>query len=748
MRLKSGYLLALTLITSTLLSASGQTPSSSERQTNRQPGQQGDQKIRISSAEVVLDVVVKDKKGRPVTDLTGEDFEVFEDGIKQPIESFKLITRGAGGMTADAADEDPGKNTKTAAPATPNRIDKRSDPEVGVSVVALVFDRLSPDARKRAIDSAMSYADDKAGLSSFVGVFAINLNLYTLQNYTTDAGLVKKAIERAASLASSSFDASATRSGMAENQAIRQAVMGAAAAPAAGAGPGGGAAAAAAGAAAALASIDQQFEVMQERSRETFEVLQRDQQGYATTNGLMALVSAMQRLPGRKAVVFFSEGMALPPNVQQHFRSVINSANRSNVAVYTVDAAGLRAESPLLEARNQINARSRQRMDTLDQALRSPDALTKGLERNEDFLNYNPQNGLVWLAAETGGTFIGDTNNIGPKLKQIDEELNTFYLLTYSPVNQNHDGTFRNISVKVKRGGVDLQSRKGYYAVPPTGNSPLFYYEAQPLAVLNKTPQPKDFSILVASLNFPDSDRPGRTAVEIEASTRDFGFATDNEKKIYTTDFSFVVLIKDQSKQVVDKLSHHYVLLGPLNSIDTAKKGKILFYRETDLPPGKYSVEAVAYDALNHKASTNKSSVEILAADNRKLRLSSVMIIKRIGQVKEKMESPFLVGKELLVYPNLGEPVSKSAKQMGFYFNVYPATGSKDALKLTLEVVHGGKSIANVPLKLTAPDESGRIQYASALPLDSLTPGNYELKISVSDSKGTVSRSAPFILEP
>jgi VWFA-related protein len=748
MKFRSGYPLALTLIISPMLSISGQTPARSGQQTNQQPGQQGEQKIRISSAEVVLDVVAKDKKGRPVTDLTSQDFEVFEEGVKQPIESFKLITRGAAGKTVNTVDENPVDTTKTAEPAA-SRIDRRSDPEVGVSVVALVFDRLSPDARKRANDSAMSYVDDNAGLSSFVGVFAVNLNLYTLQNYTTDVGLVKKAIEKAGSLASSSFDSSTTRSGMAENQAARQAVMGAAASAASGAGAaGGGAAAAAAGAAAAIAGIDQQFEVMQERSRETFEVLQRDQQGYATTNGLMALVSAMQRLPGRKAVIFFSEGMALPPNVQQHFRSVINSANRANVSVYTVDAAGLRTESPLQEARNQINSRSRQRMDTLDEALRSPDALTKGLERNEDFLNYNPQNGLVWLATETGGAFIGDTNNIGPKLKQIDEELNTFYLMTYSPINQNYDGKFRNISVKVKRGGVELQSRKGYFAVPPTGNSPLFYYEALPLAALNKSPQPKDFSILVASLNFPESDRPGRTAIEIEASTGDFTFAPDNEKKVYTTDFSFVVLIKDPSKQVVDKLSHHYVLLGPLNSIESTKKGKILFYRETNLPPGKYSVEAVAYDALNNKASINKSSVEILAADNRQLRLSSVTIIKRIGQVKEKMDSPFLVGKELLVYPNLGEPVSKSAKQMGFYFNVYPATGSKDALKLTLEVLQGGKSLANVPLKLAAPDENGRIQYASALPLDSLAPGNYELRISVSDSKGSVSRSASFILEP
>jgi hypothetical protein len=115
--------------------------------------------------------------------------------------------------------------------------------------------------------------------------------------------------------------------------------------------------------------------------------------------------------------------------------------------------------------------------------------------------------------------------------------------------------------------------------------------------------------------------------------------------------------------------------------------------------------------------------------------------------MKEKTDSPFLVGDQLMVYPNLGVPVRKSAKQMGFYFNVYTAKGSKEAPNLTLEVLQNNKSVARVPLKLDAPDAKGRIQYASALPLDSLNPGNYELKISVSDTKSTVSRSTSFALE-
>lgn len=704
------------------------------------PPQRGEAQIRISSAEVVLDIIARDKKGRPVSDLTVEDFEVLEDGVKQPIESFRLVTRGAAGEAEKLAGGQP------AAPRGPALTVKGGDPEVGVSVVALVFDRLSTDARKRALEAAMTYVANDTALSSYVGVFAINLSLNPVQNFTTDPALVKKGVEKAGTLASASFDSSQTRSGMGENVASRAAVTGGAGAPppAAGAGPG------ASSVAGAMAGVDRQFEAMQARAQETFEVLQRDQQGYATTNGLLAIVNSMQRLPGRKAVIFFSEGMALPPNVQQHFRSVINAANRAQVSVYAVDAAGLRAESTLKETRDEINARSRQRMDNLDRTLQSTDGpLTKGLERNEDLLTLNPQSGLSQLALQTGGAFIGDTNQLGPRLRQVDEELGTYYLLTYAPTNQSYDGKFRNIAVKVKRGGVDIQTRKGYYAVTPPGSTPLFYYEALPLAALGRPARPKDFPLTAGGLSFPEAGRLGRTAVEVEVPAAAFTFAPDGEKKVYGTDFSILVLVKDQSRQVVDKLSHHYVLVGPLNSLDAARKGKVLFYRETDLAPGSYQVEAVAYDALSQKASVNQFPLEIPEADEGRLRLSSVAIIGRAEQVKEPSDSPFLVGGQLLVYPNLGEPIRKSAsKQLGFYFNVYPAKGAADAPQLTLEVWQGDKSLAKVPLKLSAPDARGRIQYASALPLESLGPGSYELKISVGDSRGVVSRSAPFTLEP
>ena len=138
-------------------------------------------------------------------------------------------------------------------------------------------------------------------------------------------------------------------------------------------------------------------------------------------------------------------------------------------------------------------------------------------------------------------------------------------------------------------------------------------------------------------------------------------------------------------------------------------------------------------------------------ADETKLRLSSVVIIKRVEQLgasDQNVKNPFRYG-EVLIYPNTGESVRKSVKQMGFFFTAYPAKGSTAAPKLTIEVLQNGKSIGQTSVaSLSAADATGRIQYASALPLDNFQPGAYELRVSVRDERGAVTRSAKFIIEP
>ncbi|MCI0663025.1 MAG: VWA domain-containing protein [Acidobacteria bacterium] len=184
-------LLALSL-TLSCQPLSGQTPA--------QGRQQDETRIRIKTAEVALDVVVRDKKGRPVKDLTGADFEIYEDGVRQTIDSFRLVLREAGAIDKTTrAKETPATSAPTPTPAAAR--DKTSNP----GVIALLFDRLSPDARSLARKAASVYADESLMASDFTGVFAIDMSLLTLQQYTDNPQLVKQAIEQATSRSTSTF---------------------------------------------------------------------------------------------------------------------------------------------------------------------------------------------------------------------------------------------------------------------------------------------------------------------------------------------------------------------------------------------------------------------------------------------------------------------------------------------------------------------------------------------------------------
>src|SRR5215471_5039351 len=94
---------------------------------------QGDQKIVLGTSEVVVDVVVRDKKGRPVKDLSAADFEIYEDGAKQQIQSFQLHQRESG-AAAYTAETKIGTN-----PVAPSHKEF-----AGANVIAFVFDHLSP----------------------------------------------------------------------------------------------------------------------------------------------------------------------------------------------------------------------------------------------------------------------------------------------------------------------------------------------------------------------------------------------------------------------------------------------------------------------------------------------------------------------------------------------------------------------------------------------------------------------------
>lgn len=694
-------------------------------QQQQQPPARADKALNEGVTAVLVDVVVRDKRGQPVADLSPADFEVLEDGTAQKIGSFTPIFANAPAPPAPAPTA-PAASTEGVA-GTPPPVN------TGPLVTALVFDRLSPEARKIAVQAAEGYLANKTEASSYIGIFGIDLGLAPYAPFTRNVSVLREALAKMSQRASASFNSPEQRQQTKDlDQQAASASQGAAGA-AAGGGPGASAAMGTAPAAALLAQ-------MQSNMIKDFNVMERDQQGYSTTNGLFAIINTLRRLPGRKSLVLFSEGMAVPPPVQRLFLGVIDAANRANVAIYTMDAAGLRAESEQAKIRDEVNRSAAGAGGILTS--NTGGALSKDLERNEDVLRQDPHNALGTLSQSTGGLMFDNTNNLRQGFDRIDSDLHNYYLIGYTPTNEKYDGRFRNIEVKVKRPGVTVGARRGYFAVRDPGVL-VNPWEASALGALAQKPVPNAFPVRAGALLFPEATRPGLTPVVVDLKTAPLTFQPASDGKTYVSDFTVLVRFLDSQNRVVKQISQHYEVNGPLTDLDRAKQGEVLFYREPELDPGVYTMEAVVHDAPSGKSSVRISTVEVPREDVAALRMSSLVLVKSSEKVDAKDRRPTnpLLINDMLLYPNLGENVSKAAKEVGFYFAVYPAR-SGPAPEAALQLLEDGKVAAELPIQLNAGDNPGRIQQAGRLPLDRLAPGTYELRVVVKQGSQQLFRSA------
>jgi VWFA-related protein len=695
----------------------------------------------VSAATVLLDIVVRDGKGRLVRDLKAEDFEVYEDNVRQTVDSFRVVdTRPAEAPEAAATQATPAPASGAVpAPASPAP-DDGPEPPAAPAVVAFVFDRLSPNARDMAGKAARIYTDRGHTDGDLAGVFSIDLALRTLQPFTSDVESIRTGLKLASTQANTEFasdreDARRRAETIARSEtALDNMAAG---------GEGG-------STAAAMLASQVAFDQVELEMSRAFDALERDQQGFASTHGLLAVVNGLKALPGRKTIVFFSEGIAIPANVQEQFHSVITSANRANVAIYAVDAGGLRAESGTREAREELVQSSARRLRQEEQGGRGlpmRESLNRGMERNEDMLRLNPESGLGQLAAETGGFLVRDTNDAREGFGRITEEMRFHYVVSYAPTNDKLDGSYRTIAVKVHRPGLRVQTRKGYLALKPAEYIlPVREYEAPALAQLDRQPRPDAFPLHAGAYSFPEGERPGLAPVLVRIPGGTMTWSTDGKGGV-RADFAVLVKIRDERGREVDRMSQDYRLTAPAAKLETARRGDVLFYREADLPAGRYTAEAVGYDALAKSASVRSFALEIPPADPERLRLSSLLLVDRAEQLRpdeqKDTRNPLHFG-EAILYPNLGTPLRKSQlAAVGFFFSVY----GKDlaaAKSATIEVARGGQVVARTDSELPAPDARGRIQHAGALPLKGFAPGEYRLRVSVSDGRSVLSRDAPF----
>lgn len=630
----------------------------------------------VSGAEVVaLDLVVRDKKGRLVTDLRQEEVQVLEDGVPQNLTSFRTVAPAAAGGAVPGSDA-----AAAAAPA----------PEPGASPprrVVLAFGRLSSDGRRLA-QSAGDEFTRKHMAQAAVTVVRVDGGLIPVLDRGTDPAAVKEAVRKATAAIGTG--------------------------PAHASGPVG----------ADNSYAGQQLSRFQGGAG-AGDLAQSD--SVALVNALITVVGGLRAEPGRKTVLLFSEGFAVSPGYEHVFADLQSRANRANVSFYGIDVRGLQLSTQLassgaaLATAAAISAQQRQ----ADGGPVAREQLTQD-DTMQTSLRSDVVDALGHLSTSTGGFLVTQTNDFGRPLARIAEDIRGYYEASYVPSTPAAPGQFRKIEVRLARQDAHVQSRSGYYTTPPTAAGAFAAFAGAAL--------PSDFEVRGRFYHFGrEGGDPFDCLIKVEASLAGAEFREDPEKKgRLAGKMALVGRVLNGTGDVVDTFGQDVSLGGTPEQIAASRAQALPLARRLRLPPGNYTAELLVRDAVGDRSSGQRLALTVPAPEG-SLAMSSLVVVEAVEAADPKSDptDPLRLGDQRIV-PNLGRPVAAApGATLPVYYSVYVKPGAKEPVTATVEVSRDGRVVARGSSPLPPPDAAGRITGLSPIPLQKLQPGVYDVKVTV-----------------
>ena len=317
----------------------------------------------------------------------------------------------------------------------------------------------------------------------------------------------------------------------------------------------------------------------QMRMLQAFDTLDRDQRGYVTTKALFAVLQSLVELPGRKTLIFFSEGLPASPALQAHLQSVVEAANRANITVYAIDASGLRAVSgtPRRAARSRRRARSgcassarrrrrhRSADDAAHRAHRGP-AAVRFAGRPRRALPRTPA--ASWSATPTTCASALRAHRRGHALP-LPADLRR--RRTRSSTARSATSTSRS-SGRARRSSPARATAR--CACAPT--LPVLDYEAPALAALDaRAPARTAFPFTTAALNFPEPTRPGLSPLLVRLKTDVLTYEQDaGQEHLRRAGHRRRRAFGTARADVVHKVSQQYQLTGRLHELASREAGR------------------------------------------------------------------------------------------------------------------------------------------------------------------------------
>ena len=679
------WILCLTLGMPVAAQDAGQAPS------------QRDYRIHVTSDLVLTNVVVRDKKGNLVRDLTKDDFIVSEDGKRQQLSSFDyenvdaLVTAGNGGPTVNG----------TAAPlkiiGSQQLVNKQELKNHRLMVFFFDFSAMEPDDIDRAVSAAQNYVQKQMAPADLVAIVSLASSLHVDQDFTNDKTRLAAVLSGYQSGEGQGFQAGDT------------------------------------GATEGTADTGNSF-VADDSEYNQFNTDRKLQ-------AIQSIAKSLAPIDQKKSIIYFSNGVSRSGIENQvELRAAVNTAVQADVALYTLDVRGLQAFPPGGEAQSA--------------SLRGRSAYSGQSVLDQFNSNADSQETLTTLAGDTGGRSFLDSNDLSGIFTAVQRDTSAYYVLGYHSTNPEMNGKFRHVKVALNRPDLKLEYRQGYYGPKDYGHFNKEDREQQMLDEISSELPDVDVAVYMSAAYFRLDDAHYYIPVSLIVPGSQIPFVTEKDKDRATIDI--IGVVQDEFKHPIGN-ARETVKLAVDESRQVRRKN-VQYNTAFVLPPGKFHIKFVVRENQTGKLGSFETDVTIPDLRKAPLRMSSVLLASQRVPAAQKKSNPNPLirdGQELV--PNITH-VFTLDQHLYMQYEVYDPAKEKRELSLAtsqgqqekiqknsvrvltnVEFLQGNAKAYETPLvearEINAPERKAAV-FQLDVPLAQLRPGLYTCQVNVIDDAG------------
>ena len=679
--------LGIGLLSSTGGMRAGQSPSASQ-------GTAESPRFRVGVDAVRIDAVVTDRDGRTVPDLTPADFEVRQNGKLQKVTFAQFMPVLSGPAPAQAGEASPSASAlETTGMAAPPPV----RPEEVQRTLAIVVDDLglsfeSFHGMQRALHT---FVDKELRPSDLVAVVRTGGAGGGLQPFTTDRRVLHSVIDGLRWNGQS-------RNAVEPYQAVNDWMT------FSGGGPGGGTA------------------LLDPTDFRSVDQLRSSMSASGTLGALNLVVRGARELPGRKAVVLVSEGFSfrdeqgMESRVRAAVDRVIDQATRAGVVIYCLDPRGLQTAG--LQASD--NLKKPTGSATLEESVRVRSGERRVFHRDT-------QEGIAYLAEQTGGFAVLNTNDLARGFGRITDDVRDYYVIGYTP----SEGTFakpgqkpslHKISIKATRPGLRVKTRKEFLGIsdPPDTSGPTT--PAQQLVHAAVSPFAAT-AIALRATTLPGYDPEKglfvRALLHIDAAPLTF---VESEGGRQTASVDVLGMVFDPDGTEVAHLSTGFSMGLTSEGAAAAAGDGLAYMLRIPIPrAGAYQVRFAVRDQRSGALGSAGAFVEVRDIPGGAFALSGIVLRR------EDDKGGSLTGADdIRLTPAQALGVYSPGTRLSFAYEIYNAATPIEA---ATSVWRGAEKVLTAAPDTLAPPPDGARRFVATGGLklgESLAPGSYVLQIA------------------